>query len=117
MEPASLSQKNQKLSSLPRGQTHIIFHKLPEYGTDTSAPREDGKRSVLLSRPQQWCFVAHGSSCFQVYLPTCKQVGLEDSGTQRLRSWTVCTQVPAFWLTIYSLGKLHGLSVPQFSSF
>ena len=82
MEPASLSQKNQKLSSLPRGQTHIIFHKLPEYGTDTSAPREDGKRSVLLSRPQQWCFVAHGSGCFQVYLPTCKQVWLEDSETQ-----------------------------------
>lgn len=28
---ASLSQKNQTLSSLPQGQSHITFHKLPEY--------------------------------------------------------------------------------------
>ena len=70
MEPASLSQKKQKLSSLPHGQPHIIFHKLAEYGTDMSAPREDGKRSVLLSRPQRWCFMAHGSGRFRSpYLP------------------------------------------------
>ena len=105
MEPASLSQKNQQLSSLPHGQPHIIFHKLPEYGTDMSAPREDGKRSVLLSRPQQRSFVAHGSGCFQVSLPTCKQLGLEGSGTQGLRTQAVCTQVPAFWLTLYSFGE------------
>lgn len=51
--------------------------------------------------------VLHGTRLrlFQVSLPTCKQVGLEESGTQGLRSQTVSTQVPAFWLTIYSFGE------------
>ena len=106
---ASLSQKNREPPSLPWRQPRFTFRKLPEYGPNTPAPGEDGKRSVLLGGPQQRCFVACGSGCLQVYLPACKQVGLEGSGAQGLRSQF--SSSPSI-----TSGKLHGLSVPQFPS-
>lgn len=104
---ASLSQKNREPPSLPWQQPRFIFHELPGYGPNTPAPGGDGKRRVLLSGPQQRCFVACGSGCLQVYLPACKQVGLEGSGAQGLRSQSSGS------LSTTS-GKLHGLFVPQF---
>lgn len=65
--PASFSQKNQELSSLPLGHPRIIFHKLPEYGPTGLLPEKMGHE--LPSGPQGECFAAGGSGRLGVYPP------------------------------------------------